>query len=72
MYVLFARVIFSFVQAFGRPIPDALRPVNKFLIDVTEPLLAPFRRIIPPVGMFDVSFLVAVLLLSTVRRIICG
>jgi YggT family protein len=29
---------------------------------VTEPILAPFRRVIPPAGMFDLSFLVVVLL----------
>lgn len=71
-YVLLARIIFSWVSAFGGRIPDALLPVYKVVNDLTEPVLAPFRRIIPPVGMFDVSFLVAVILLQTVARIICG
>ena len=71
-YILLARVIFSFVQAFGGGrIPDALVPVYKVVHDLTEPLLAPFRRIIPPVGMFDISFLVAVILLQVVAGIIC-
>ena len=71
VYVFFARVIFSWVQAFGARIPDALMPVYKFLHDVTEPVLAPFRRIIPPVGMFDISFIVVLLILQTGTRIIC-
>ena len=71
-FVLLARIIFSLVAAFGGRIPDGLMPVYKAVNDLTEPVLAPFRRIIPPVGMFDVSFLVAILLLSTIRRIICG
>ena len=71
-YVLLARIIFSWVAAFGGRIPDGLMPVYKVVNDLTEPVLAPFRRIIPPVGMFDVSFLVAIILLSTIRRIICG
>jgi len=27
----------------------------RFLADVTDPLLEPFRRIIPPIGMLDLS-----------------
>jgi YggT family protein len=37
-------------------------PVARFLNAVTEPVLAPFRRVIPPAGMFDLSFLVVILL----------
>ena len=40
--------------------PDSpLNPVRRVVFTLTEPVLAPFRRIIPPVGMFDLSFLVA-------------
>jgi YggT family protein len=34
------------------------------LRDLTEPVLAPFRRVIPPVGMFDISYLVVFILFS--------
>ena len=71
-YILLARVIFSFMEAFRVQIPDALRPVIKLVYDVTEPLLAPFRKIIPPAGMFDLSFLVAVILLQVAAGIICS
>ncbi len=36
-----------------------LNPVRRVAFTVTEPVLAPFRRLIPPVGGFDLSFLVA-------------
>lgn len=53
--VLFARAIFSwFPLSSGSP----LIPVVRFLHAVTEPVLAPVRRVIPPAGMFDVSFIV--------------
>ena len=71
-YILLARVIFSFLEAFRVQIPDALRPVIKIVYDVTEPFLAPFRKIIPPAGMFDVSFLIAVILLQVAASIICS
>jgi YggT family protein len=31
---------------------------------VTEPVLAPFRRIVPPIGMIDLSFLVALIVVQ--------
>ncbi len=45
------------------------RPTNilvNILHQITEPILAPLRRIIPKVGMLDFSPLVAVLLLQLV------
>ncbi|HEX8150399.1 MAG TPA: YggT family protein [Pyrinomonadaceae bacterium] len=39
-----------------------------FLIRATEPLLAPFRRLIPPVGFFDLSPIVVLFLLDLFER----
>jgi YggT family protein len=35
-----------------------LPKVNHWLYVFTEPLLAPLRKVIPPVGMLDVSYMV--------------
>jgi YggT family protein len=43
-----------------------LNPVRRVVTAVTEPVLAPFRRIIPPIGMFDVSFLVAFIVVEVI------
>ncbi len=48
------------------------RPTNKLVIilyRVTEPFLAPLRRIIPRVGMFDFTPLVAVILIQLIRQL---
>jgi len=47
-------------------------PVVRFLHAVTEPVLAPFRRIIPPMGMFDLSFLLAILVIQIIVQILCA
>jgi YggT family protein len=47
-----------------------LATVNRLLMDLTEPVLAPLRRIIPPVGMFDLSFMVAFFGLVILRGLI--
>ncbi len=43
---------------------------NDFLIRVTEPLLRPLRRIIPNMGMIDLSPLVLILLLYFLRDLL--
>ena len=45
--------------------------MNRLVIDVTEWAVAPLRRIIPPVGMFDISFLVLVFGLFILRGVVC-
>jgi len=68
MVVLFARAIMSWFPV--RP-GTSLASVYCVLLDLTEPVLAPLRRVIPPAGMFDLSFLVLFLALGILRTIVC-
>jgi YggT family protein len=45
--------------------------VFRIVMDLTEPVLAPLRRVIPPAGMFDLSFTVLFVFLIIVRGIVC-
>ena len=45
-----------------------LASLNRLLFDLTEPVLAPVRRVIPPVGMFDLSFMVVFFGLLILRQ----
>jgi YggT family protein len=45
-------------------------PVARFLIQITEPLLAPLRRYIPPVGGLDFTPMVALLILWLVEQLL--
>ncbi len=59
-FILLARVLMSWVPMFtNRPL-DPYNPIVKFLLDVTEPVLAPLRRYLV-VGMMDLSPLVALI-----------
>jgi len=42
----------------------------KLLNDITEPILAPFRRLIPPIGGLDLSPIVAFLAIGIIESII--
>lgn len=46
--------------------------IRQFLMDVCEPYLRLFRRVIPPLGPLDVSPIVAVFSLYIVERIVNG
>ena len=51
------RVVFGWAQL------SYSNRLMRFLIDATEPLLGPLRRMIPPLGMFDISPFVAGLII---------
>jgi YggT family protein len=53
-FILLARIILSWTTTMWSP-PPALTPVIRFIYEVTEPVLAFFRRFIPPIGMIDIS-----------------
>jgi YggT family protein len=44
----------------------------RFLVKTTEPLLGPLRRIVPPLGMLDISPIVAFLILWLFQQAIAG
>jgi YggT family protein len=46
--------------------------VMRFLVNVTEPLLGPLRRMIPPLGWLDISPLVAILILWLFQQAVVG
>jgi YggT family protein len=67
---LLLRVAFGLYEAaiFARALLPWFRvspfhPVMRFLIQITEPLLAPIRRNLPAIGGFDFSLMVALLIL---------
>jgi YggT family protein len=57
MLLIVIRIIFSWGNV------SYTNRVMRFLVNTTDPILAPMRRIVPPLGVFDISPLVALLLL---------
>jgi YggT family protein len=48
------------------------QPVFRLLVEITEPVLAPIRRVLPTAGMLDFSPLVALLLIQVISGILLG
>ncbi len=47
-------------------------PIRQFVDRIVSPLLDPIRRVLPPVGMFDFSPLVLLLILQFATNFIIG
>jgi YggT family protein len=53
--------------------PDSgLIPVIRALDTVIDPVLQPLRRIIPPAGMFDLSYIALFIIIYLIQVAICG
>ena len=62
--VLLARVLISWMD------PGYRTPLGRALRDVTEPVLAPIRRVLPRAGTFDLAPLVVFLVLGVLLRVV--
>jgi YggT family protein len=47
--------------------PGNRHPVQRFLEGMVEPFLTPIRKVVPPMGGFDLSVMVALFLIYLVR-----
>ncbi len=45
-------------------------PLVRILYDLTEPILAPLRRVIPMIGMIDITPIVAIILLQVIQSLL--
>ena len=63
---IFARVILSWIPMGG----SQLNPLVAIIYQITEPVLAPLRRVIPRIGMFDFTPTVALIILFTILSLV--
>ena len=49
---------------------DPWHPVRRFLDQIAEPIIRPFRGLIPPVGMFDFSIMVAIIVIQILGELV--
>jgi YggT family protein len=64
--LILIRIIFSWGMV------GLSNPVMRFLVRATDPLLVPLRRMIPPLGFFDISPIVAFLIIWLFQAAIRG
>lgn len=57
VFAIFVRAILSWFAI------SRYNPVTVLLDDITEPVLSPLRRVVPVLGMFDITPLIAMIIL---------
>jgi len=65
-FAILIRVILSWVS------PGGYNPATAIIATLTEPVLRPFRRLIPPIGGLDISPIFAMILLFAVSIVVDG
>ncbi len=78
LLILAARLIETFTQIWCFMIilrafiswvnPDPFHPLVQFLNRMTDPVLAPFRKFMPPLGPIDISPAIAVILVYSAQK----
>lgn len=61
-FAIFGRIIITWIPGL-----DPYHPAVQMLARITDPVLEPARRIIPPIGMIDISPIVVLLALSFIQ-----
>jgi YggT family protein len=64
-FVLLIRILITWI-----PNLDPYNPAVQLLFRVTDPVLEPARKIIPPIGMIDISPIVVFIVLGFVQRLL--
>ncbi len=64
-FAIIARALLSWIQI------NPYNPIIQLLYQITEPILAPLRRYIPPIGgMMDITPIVALIILQILQAIV--
>ena len=45
-------------------------PVRRFVAQIAEPIVRPFRNLIPPMGMFDFSIMIALFAIQILGQLV--
>jgi YggT family protein len=64
--LIFIRIVFSWVMV------SHSNRVMRFLVNITEPFMGPLRRMVPPVGRFDISPIVGLVIIWIFQAAVGG
>lgn len=64
IWLIIGRCILSFVSH------NPYHPIIKFVYDITEPIMSPFRRLLPSAGVIDFSPILAIMAVTLVQYLV--
>lgn len=74
IWLMIVGIAMSWLMAFGVLNPEnrGVREIYNFLMRITEPVLAPVRKVIPPIGGIDISPIVILIGFQFVKQMMIG
>lgn len=69
-YIIYIYILLMIVYAVLSWIPDLRGGWARYLDALIEPVVAPVRRVIPPIGGLDLSFMVVMFVLYFINQLI--
>jgi YggT family protein len=70
LILIFVRILLSWIPRM--PYNVYLRAVVTFIEETTNPYLNLFRRVLPPIGPFDISPILAIFVLLIAQAVVVG
>jgi YggT family protein len=67
-FILQFAIIIRALMSWFNPSPE--NPIARIVYEITEPVLGPLRRIIPRIGMIDITPIVAILLMQVIESVL--
>ncbi len=62
---IIGRVILTWI-----PMGNPNNPLVVLIYQITEPILAPIRRVVPRMGMFDLTPMIAIIILGLIQGLV--
>lgn len=69
-YLIVALLMLIFIRAILSWFPIGYNPITTFIIQATEPMLAPIRRVMPRMGFMDLTPTIASIILFILLEVI--
>ena len=66
--ILYVAIIVRSLMSWFNPSPE--NPLVRLVYEITEPIMAPLRRIVPRIGMIDITPIVAIVLLQLIESLL--
>lgn len=67
-FILQFAIIVRALMSWFNPSPE--NPIARIVYEITEPVLSPLRRIVPRIGMIDITPIVAILLMQVIESVL--
>lgn len=66
--ILTYAIIIRALMSWFNPSPD--NPIVRFIREITDPIMIPLDKIVPPIGMINITPIVAILLLNAIQWVL--